>query len=55
MTTKSMPLPEEFFAECPQCLVYSVKLSAEEFSAVSEGQQMIAQCPVCDALIYVSN
>lgn len=44
----------ELFVECPHCMVYSVKLSAEEKSLVDTGQQMLVVCQVCSKEIILN-
>ena len=39
---------DDVLMECPHCLVCSIKLSAEEYALLKDGQQMIEVCQVCD-------
>lgn len=45
---------EERYVECPHCLVYSVKLTAEESALVDKGQQMMIVCQVCGKEILLN-
>ena len=45
---------KEIIITCPQCLVCSIKLSAEESAEVEAGQQMIEVCPVCGEPVVFS-
>lgn len=48
MSTARVSITEEgAFIECSHCLVYSIKLSKDEYIAVCAGQQMIEVCQAC--------
>ena len=39
---------------CPHCKVCSIKLSADEYTVVAAGQQMIEVCLVCGKEVYIN-
>ena len=39
--------PDDVLIECTNCLVCSIKLSAEEYALLKDGQQMVEVCQVC--------
>ena len=39
--------PGEVILACPHCLVCSILMTAEEYTLVETGQQMVEVCQVC--------
>lgn len=54
MNTAKVSITEEgIFVECPHCLVYSIKLTKEEYTVIMTGQQMTEVCQVCGQEVII--
>ena len=49
MSTKK----SDIIISCPHCKVCSIKLTADEFTIIEAGQQMVDVCQVCGKEVYL--
>jgi hypothetical protein len=52
-TVKVSDTQEGIFVGCPHCLVYSIKLSKDEYAVIKSGQQMTEVCQVCGQVVTI--
>ena len=52
MSTESFE--QEVIIACPHCQVCSIKLTADEYTQVKAGQQLIEVCQVCGKEVLIN-